>query len=62
MFVVRKSEIRDKDTKKRHSPYGSVVMNPASIHEDASLIPGLSQWVALSCDVGGRQGSDPMLP
>ena len=24
---------------------GSVVMNPASIHEDVSSIPGLTQWV-----------------
>ena len=27
------------------SHFGSVVMNLASIHEDASLIPGLAQWV-----------------
>ena len=24
---------------------GSVVMNPAGIHEDAGWIPGLTQWV-----------------
>ena len=41
-------------------------MNLASIHEDASLIPGLSQWdpwplsgIAMSCGVGHRLGSDP---
>ena len=26
-------------------PYGSVVMNPTSIHKDVGLIPGLAQWV-----------------
>ena len=29
----------------RSSCHGSVVMNPTSIHEDASSIPGLSQCV-----------------
>ena len=34
-----------------NSYYGSVVMNPSSIHEDAGLIPGVAQWV-----------KDPVLP
>ena len=33
------------------SHYGSLVMNPTSIHEDAVLTPGLNQWV-----------KDPVLP
>ena len=27
------------------SYHGSEVMNPTSIHEDAGLIPGLTQWI-----------------
>ena len=33
------------------SHYGSAVMNPTGIHEDAGLIPGPTQWV-----------KDPVLP
>ena len=29
----------------RSSQYGSVVMNPTSIHEDLCSIPGFDQWV-----------------
>ena len=49
------------------SRYGSAVMNQTSIHEDAGLIPGLGLWlkdrssVAVSCGVGRRHSSDPVL-
>ena len=39
----------------------SVVTNLTSIHEDVGLIPGLAQRVALSCGVGRRHTSDPLL-
>ena len=42
------------------------VKNPNSIHDDAGLIPGLTQWVkgssiAVICGVGCRCSSDPAL-
>ena len=41
-------------------------MNPTSIHEVTGLIPGPAQWVkgasvAMSCGVGHRCSSDPLL-
>ena len=40
---------------------GSAVTTLTSVHEDAGLIPGPAQRVALSCGVGGRLGLDPEL-
>ena len=44
----------------------SMETNPTSNHEGVGLILGLTQWikgsgVAVSCGVGLRRGSDPML-
>jgi len=43
-----------------------LLKNPTRDHEVASSIPGLAQWVkrsgvAVSCDIGCRRGSDPVL-
>ena len=50
----------------RSSSYGAEETDPNSIHEDASSIPGLAQWVgesgvAMSCGVGCRHSLDPEL-
>ena len=48
----------------RNSHYGSVVMNPTSIHEDIGLIPSPTKWVKdlvfVSYGVGHRCSLDPM--
>ena len=36
---------REKNAHLRNSHYGAAETNPTSIHEDAALIPGLTQWV-----------------
>ena len=36
--------------------------NPTRIHEGVGLIPGLTPWIAMSCGVGPRCGSDLALP
>ena len=36
-------------------------MKPTSIHEDAGSIPDLTQRAGVSCGIGHRHGSDPVL-
>ena len=43
------------------SPCGEVEMNPTSIHEDVGSIPDLGSSISMSCGVGSRCGSDPMV-
>ena len=51
MFEISHDNVLFKKATEGSSQCGSVVMNPTSIQEDASLIHGLSQWV-----------KDPVLP
>ena len=44
-FGVRRCKLLHLEWISRNSPCGSVVTNLTSIHEDESLIPGLSQRV-----------------
>ena len=44
-IVVQHSRFSALERTFGNSHGGSVEMNPASIHEDAGLIPGLAQWV-----------------
>ena len=36
---------KNQNKQKESSSYGTAEMNPASIHENVGLIPGLAQWV-----------------
>ena len=60
-------EIGLDSNKKQECCCGSAETNPTCIHEDSGFIPGLTVWVrdlalpAVSCGVGCRLGSDPVL-
>ena len=41
----KKKERQKQEKLCQSSPCGSVVANPASIHEDSGSIPGLTQWI-----------------
>ena len=62
----RSSDFKDKRQQFGSSLWGAAEMNLTSFHEKAVSIPGLAQWVkdpgvAVSCGVGHRCSSDPML-
>ena len=47
-----------KEERLRSSHRGSAEVNLTGIHEDTGSMPGLAQWVAMSCGVGHRRSSD----
>ena len=57
MGAALKRQKQNKTKQKTVSHRGSVESNLTSIHEDAGLILGLTQW-AVSCGLGHRRGSD----
>ena len=58
--------MESKELRFGNSCCGSAVMNPTSVYKEVDSTPGLAQWVKdlallVSCGVGHRCGSDPML-
>ena len=43
--TTKRQKDKNQNKQKESSSYGTAEMNPASIHENVGLIPGLAQWV-----------------
>ena len=50
-----------KNEKCRNFRCGSAITNLTSLYEDVGSIPGLTLGIAVSCGIGCRCGSDPVL-